>query len=131
MARHKTPLAKAKMTGAYAKNPSRYDSRSEPDGGPALGKPPAYFNAAQKKIWTRFRSELPWLVESDRALVEVTTIVRAQIEAGGDHITAALLREHRAQLSSLGATPVTRSNVSAPGVPGDNDPFAQFTGGMN
>ena len=126
MGRHRTPLAKAELTGAKQKNPKRYKDRIEPDGGPTLGRPPAYFNALQKKNWAKFLKELPWLVEADRAMVEVTTITRAQIECERDEATAALLREHRQQLASLGATPVTRSNVAGQGDKDSANPFDVF-----
>ena len=126
MSRHRTPLAKAQLTGAAKKHPERYKGRTEPDGGPILGQPPRHFSAAQKKIWAKFQAELPWLTEADRAIVEVTAITRALIEAGCDGATAALLREHRQQLSSLGATPVTRSNVAQQPAQDEDDRFAQF-----
>ncbi|WP_170332465.1 hypothetical protein [Ruegeria arenilitoris] len=130
MPRNRTPIAKAKMTGADKKHPERFGTRTEPDGGGPLGNPPEYFNDDHRKFWFKFQAELPWLVRSDRAMLEVTCITRAQIEAGGENVTAALMREHRQQLSSLGATPVTRSNVVLPPADRDeDDPFAQFMTG--
>ena len=130
MARNRTPLAKAKMTGAIKTHPERFKDRSEPDGGGPLGAPPEYFNATHRRIWDMFKQELPWLVRSDRAMVELACITRAQIETGGDAVTASLMREHRQQLSSLGATPVTRSNVTpAADDSDDHDPFKQFMEG--
>lgn len=126
MGRNRTPIEKAKLSGAYQKNPARYDERTEPNGGPSLGKAPLHFDAKQKKVWVQFQAELPWLVEADRALVELACITRAQIEGGGDQVTAALMREHRQQLSSMGATSVTRSNVPKPSTPDEDDPFAKF-----
>lgn len=130
MARNRTPLAKAKMTGAIKTHPERFKDRIEPDGGGPLGNPPEYFNATHRRIWDMFKQELPWLVRSDRAMVELACITRAQIETGGEAVTASLMREHRQQLSSLGATPVTRSNVTpAPDDLDDHDPFKQFMEG--
>ncbi len=129
MARNRTPLAKAKMTGAIKTHPERFKDRTEPDGGGPLGNPPEYFNAAQRKIWNKFLGELLWLERADRALVELACITRAQIETGGANVTAALMREHRQQLSSLGATPVTRSNVVQPADQEEANPFEQFMGG--
>lgn len=127
MARNRTPLSKAKLTGADKKHPDRFKKRSEPDGGGPLGNPPDYFDPLQIRIWEVFRVELPWLARSDRAMVELACVTRAQIQAAGDSVTASLIREHRQQLSSLGGTPVTRSNVTpAPADPDADCPFAQF-----
>ncbi|WP_211299437.1 hypothetical protein [Pukyongiella litopenaei] len=118
------------MTGADRKHPERFRDRSEPDGGGPLGNPPEYFDATHRRIWVTFMEELPWLAKADRALIELACITRAQIEVGGEAVTTALMREHRQQLSSLGATPVTRSNVApAPNDPDDDDPWATFMEG--
>ena len=128
MARARTPTEKAKLTGAAAKDPQRYRDRKEPNGGPRLGKPPAYFEKAHRDAWSRFIKELPWLVESDRAMVEITCLTRVIVETQ-PNVSAAILREHRQQLGSLGATPTARSNVAPPHDPDDdNDPWAAFDG---
>ncbi len=126
MGRNRTPLEKAKLTGADRKNPQRFRDRSEPDSGGPLGNAPKYFTAEQRKAWDMFKIELEWLRSADRAIVELACITRAEIMAGGANVTAALLREHRQQLSSLGASPTSRSNVALPGEADEPDPFARF-----
>lgn len=127
MGRSKTPIEKAKLTGADRNHPERFRDRQDVDGGPAIGKPPAYFDAKARAAWARFKRELPWLVESDRAMVELASLTRALIEADPAQASAAMVKEHRQQLASLGATPVTRSNVAPPFKGNDDDdPFAAF-----
>ena len=128
MARMKNPLAKARLTGADRKDPQRYRHRSEPDGGGPIGDPPSYLTADAKKVWKLFVLELPWLKRSDRAALEAISTLRARIMMGGEPPTAAMIRELRASLSSLGATPVSRQNVAHR--PDDHmpDPFAFLDG---
>lgn len=128
MARQKNPLAKARLTGADRKDPQRYRHRSEPDGGGPVGDPPDYLTEDAQKVWRLFQMELPWLKRSDRAALECISTLRARIMMGGEPPTSAMIRELRASLSSLGATPVSRQNVGH--VEGDNmpDPFAFLDG---
>lgn len=123
MARMKTPLAKARLTGADKKNPQRYRNRSEPDGGGPVGDPPAYLTADARKVWELFKLELPWLKRSDRAALESISTLRARVMMGGEPPTAAMVRELRASLSSLGATPVARQAIKWQPDTDEDDPF--------
>ncbi|SHJ19503.1 hypothetical protein SAMN05444000_1064 [Shimia gijangensis] len=125
MPRPKTPLAKAKLTGAYSKHPERYRDIQEPEGLTALGEPPAYLSEPEKMAWATFADELPWLVSSDRALLESACRLRAGIQGGGD-VTAAHIRELRMHLTALGGTPTSRHSVQIPEDEDENDPWAQF-----
>ncbi|NDV52938.1 hypothetical protein [Salipiger sp. PrR003] len=128
---HRTPLRKAELTGAASKNPQRFRDRKEPHGGPVLGRAPTYFNKPQRAAWSKFKAELPWLVEADRAMVEMASIVRSLIEDTPAAVSAAMIREYRQQLSALGATPTARSKVNDLSPPAEEvDPWAQFDGGM-
>lgn len=128
MARQKNPLSKARLTGADKKDPQRYRGRSEPDGGGPVGDPPSYLTADAKKVWKLFVLELPWLKRSDRATLEAISTLRARIMLGGELPTSAMIRELRASLSSLGATPVSRQAVKWQPEDDTPDPFAFFNG---
>ncbi|WP_226627958.1 hypothetical protein [Alloyangia pacifica] len=128
---HRTPLRKAVLSGAAAKNPQRYRDRNEPQGGPVLGRAPTYFNKPQRAAWAKFKVELPWLVEADRAMVEMASIVRSLIEDTPAAVSAAMIREYRQQLSALGATPTARSKVNdMPALVEEIDPWAKFEVGV-
>ncbi len=125
MPRPKTPIAKAKLTGAYDKHPERYRGRNEPQGLAELGEPPDYLGETGKAAWTAFAEELPWLMFSDRALLESACILRARVRKE-DEVTAALLRELRLHVSALGGCPTNRSNIQMPEVEAGENPFDQF-----
>lgn len=127
MARQKTPLAKARLTGAAAKNPQRYRGRSEPEAGAPVGNPPAYLSAEEKAFWRQFCDELLWLRISDRAILAATCILRNRLHKDPNP-TIAALREFRAHLGALGATPVDRQRVqwNPPEDDDPNDPLNKF-----
>ena len=112
MSRPRTPLAKATVEGRTLKDPQRYRDRREPAQTP-LGDAPQWFNEAQALAWDAFRRELPWLVESDRALLEVVTPIRALISSGAE-IGLTRLGLYRLCLAQLGASPADRSKVTMP-----------------
>ncbi|MDF3606319.1 hypothetical protein PE067_09325 [Paracoccus sp. DMF-8] len=125
MARPRTPMAKAALTGADKHDPQRYRARSEPKASKReLGKPPAYLPAMAKKAWSVFADEIPWLTYEDRGAVEIVSLMRAQIMAGLPPETpASFYSTYRMALSSLGATPVDRTKVYQPPQDDDDDPF--------
>jgi hypothetical protein len=58
-----------------------------------------------------FRAEFPWLQESDRALVEIATILRARLLAGEDIGTAGV-NQLRLCVGMMGGTPADRAKVT-------------------
>ena len=127
MPRPRTPLAKARLTGADRKNPSRFTARNEP--APSrrdIGRPPAYLPASAKKAWATFTDELPWLTFEDRAALEVASLIRGRIADDADTITAALFGQYRLALAAMGATPVDRSKVAHPAPDAGGDEFERF-----
>ena len=125
MPRPRTPLAKAKLTGAAEKHPERYKARSEPAAsGRGIGKPPAYLPEPARKAWQTFADELPWLQHEDRAALEAASLMRGRITDDPAGVTAALFGQYRLSLASLGATPVDRSKVAQPAPDDADDPFA-------
>lgn len=131
MPRHRTPLAKAALTGADRKNPQRYRDRSGPElSGRPIGQAPDYLSPSARAAWRRFTAELPWLVHEDRAALELACELRGRLADSGQQITAALLGAYRGALVSLGATPVDRAKVSRGRKEERDDPFAAFTRGI-
>ncbi len=125
MPRPRTPLAKARLTGAAAKHPERYRARSEPaSSGRGIGKPPAYLPESARKAWATFADELPWLTFEDRAALEAASLMRGRIADDPAGVTAALFGQYRLALASLGGTPVDRTKITQPAPDDDSDPFA-------
>lgn len=108
----RTPAAKADITGAADKNPQRHRERAEPKGS-QLGKPSAFLDDYGQQAWEGFKRELPWLMESDRALVEVASSVRGRLLAGED-VGVTALSMLQSILSKMGGSPADRTRVSAP-----------------
>mgnify|MGYP007030532123 CR=1 FL=1 len=128
MGRHRTPLSKAKLTGADRNHPERFRGRSEPDGGGPVGDPPSYLPPDAKRFWRIFATELPWLQKSDRAILASAAMLRARVLGSAGDVNGALVREYRTHLACLGATPTNRQRVSMPSEPDQNDPWAAFAG---
>ena len=106
------PVAKAKATGAAIKNPQRHRGRAEPVV-PVIGSAPGHLSKSAKKCWALFVNELPWLVASDGALLEIAARVRAAL-MDGEEVGVTKLSMYQAVLSKLGASPVDRSKVIVP-----------------
>lgn len=121
MARPRTPLAKAIATGEAQRRPGRFRSRREPKVSP-LGKPSEHLDEQERAYWKAFKRELPWLMESDRCLVEITCMLRAMVEKDPEVKAIAQLR---LCLSSMGATPTARTKIEVP-AEDDDDPAEAY-----
>jgi hypothetical protein len=108
--RPRTPLGKAVATGRVVNNPGRFRDRKEPKGNSALGDAPDHLNPLECACWAAFARELPWLKESDRALAEVASMLRAHVWAGTASLS--VLSALRGCLSSMGGTPADRTKVA-------------------
>lgn len=115
------PQDKAKATGAGIKNPSRHHARKEPTGAP-LGKPSVFLDAFGVQAWEGFKRELPWLMESDRALVEIASSVRGRLLAGED-VGVTALSMLQSILSKMGASPADRTRIAVAPEDDDDDGF--------
>jgi hypothetical protein len=62
---------------------------------------------------------------SDRAILASASILQIRVQEATE-INVALLREYRATLGCLGATPVDRSRIQWSPPEDENDPFAVF-----
>lgn len=130
MPRPRTPLAKARLTGADRKDPDRFRDRAEPKTSKApVGKAPAYLDKEAKAVWSELARDLGWLVLEDRAALEVASLAVGQVRKmhrAGEPITGALFAAMNASLGKLGASPADRSKVNATPPEDDDDPFAAF-----
>ena len=117
MARPRTPLKKAKITGQDKKHPEVFNERRQPSVRP-LGEPSDFMHGVknsenQLKAWEAFKSELPWLNESDRALVEVACNLRARFFTG-EEVGVQAVTALRQCVSAMGGTPSDLSRVDVP-----------------
>ena len=112
MARPRTPAAKAKVSGAAAKNPGRFEGRTAPKRTRPVGEPFARMTVEQQEAWASFRAELPWLTSAHRALLQVACVLRARLEADSD-LGVNQLQTYSSVLSKLAATPVDESKIRA------------------
>lgn len=117
----RTPTAKAKVTGAAAKNPQRHNGRSDPKSTP-LGQPSPFLDLHGQQAWEGYRAELPWLMEADRSLVEIASSVRGRL-LGGQDVGVTALSMLQSILSKMGGTPADRSKVGAPDEEPQEDEF--------
>lgn len=121
MANHRTPQLKAAVTGTADRNPQRFADRKEPKVA-ELGGPSVFLDEFGKSAWESFKRELPWLAESDRALVEIAASVRGRL-IGGEDVGITALSMLQSILSKMGASPADRSKVSAPDDDTEEDEF--------
>jgi hypothetical protein len=115
MPRPRTPLHLARITGADKVHPARFAGRSDPKTIP-LGGPSDWMSKDQRAAWALFRAEIPWLMESDRCLVEIAASIRARLLAG-EQVGVSALNQLRMCAAQMGATPADRSRIALP-----NDP---------
>lgn len=121
MANPRTPTAKAKATGAALKNPGRHADRSNPRTVP-LGDPSSFLDGHGKAAWEGYRREMPWLMESDRSLVEIAALVRGRL-LGGEDVGMTALSMLQSILSKMGGSPADRSKVAVPDDEKEEDEF--------
>lgn len=124
MAKPRLPQAKAEASGAVLKNAGRFDGRKAPKGTRALGEPYKSMTGDQRDAWLEFRSELPWLNSSHRALLQLACVLRARLNTD-PNMGVNALSAYSSILSKLAATPVDETKVSSPDEQ-DEDPADQY-----
>jgi hypothetical protein len=117
MAKPRLPQAKAEASGAILKNAGRFEGRKAPKGTRPVGEPYKAMTEPQRDAWVEFKSELPWLNSSHRALLQLACVLRARLNTDPDMGINAL-SAYSSILSKLAATPVDETKV---GVPDDED----------
>ena len=128
MARPRVPLEKAKLTGAAAVHPGRFNGRSEPQSEP-IGAPPGYLSDDARRAWDEFCREWPWVTRADRKALTVICQLWEVIERGDGGVNE--FKEFRLQCSAFGGNPTTRTKVYQPKPEEEDDPFAGFDGPAN
>ena len=133
MPRPQTPLAKAKLTGAIAKNPQRFRDRAAPKTSTQpVGSPPAYLDKYAKAAWRDFVKHSSWFTADDRMALEVASVAVGQMRALiklGEIVPASMLSAINTAIGKLGASPTDRGKIfQKPEGDEPDDPFAGFDG---
>lgn len=123
MARRRIPPAVARVTGRDQHDPGRFRGRNHPAAAP-LGEAADWMADDARDCFEGFRAELPWLRESDRALVEIAASLRGRMVASPD-VGLKALNALRLCLSAMGATPTDRSKITTTD-DREPDPAAKF-----
>src|SRR3990172_5104278 len=104
------------MRGAFRAHPERKKAREgEPEVSGGLGKAPDVMDEAEKARWNEIRKWCPWLVVSDRVIVEQTCRLWTLERKG--KATTAQSKLLASNLGQLGMTAATRSKVRMPEAP--------------
>ena len=122
MGKSRTPLAKAKLTGADIVHPERFKGRKHSKKEKPLGNPTNYLNANEKKAWRMLKKEFPWLLESDRAHVEIVCLFRGKL-IEGERPGVQALNAYRAALAQMGGNPADKTKVFIPNGEEEEDPL--------
>lgn len=122
MARNRTPLEKAEISGRTERDPQRYRDRTKITGLRPLGDPYKTMTEAQVQAWEELRTNLPWLKASDRQIVRMTCVQIAKLD--GNELSITGMRLLTGLLSKLGATPVDQCRVFYK--PAEEDPDEEF-----
>lgn len=123
MPARRLPTVVLKAKGSALKTPRLMVGRSEPQTAP-LGPPSAFLDEHGERAWNCFVREIPWLAASDRAHLELASMLRGRLMAGKE-VGVNALNLLRLCLTSLGGTPADRSKVNAPAA-ADDDPSDQY-----
>lgn len=120
MANHRTPQAKAEVSGADLKHPGRFKDRSAPKRTRPLGEPYARMTEVEREYWAEFAQELPWLHSGHRVLLRLTCQLAARMDSG-EEMGVSASQALSSLLSKLGATPVDETKVMHGGNDEDED----------
>lgn len=126
MARNRTPLAKAEVSGAAVNHPGRFKDRKTPKA-KSLGLPYANMTDPEKECWQEMAGDMPWLNAGHRVLVRLACYHAARLNEGGEFGVSAT-QALSSILSKLGATPVDETKVNHGG-DGEEDPADQYFNG--
>jgi hypothetical protein len=88
-----------------------------------LGDAPEQFDEREAEVWEKFKTEVNWLMESDRATVEVATRLRVRVLL--NQYTEGDISRLLSCLSKMGATPADRTKVFVPDA-GKDDEASEF-----
>lgn len=129
MPRPRLSRAQAELTGAYARNPKRYDARIEPAASGELGDPPHWMtdgaNGMAATAWRAISAEVPWLNASHRALTAIAATLLGRVMAGQE-VGVQALNLLRQCLGQMGATPADASKAGGKPDGPSADPADEF-----
>lgn len=123
MPRPRKSIAQARLTGAYAKDPARYSSRTEPLVTDPLGVPPDWLTVPQRTVWRDIERRMPWLNKSHRGITGIAVILQAKLADGVLGLPGMNLL--RMTLGQMGATPATSQHAVMPESESD-DPAERY-----
>jgi hypothetical protein len=123
MARNRTPLAKAEVSGASLKHPGRFRSRKGPAAPKPLGEPYPGMPAHELGVWAELAGNMPWLNVTHRTLLRLVCRLAGKLTLG--EISPSEGQLLSSTLSKLGATPVDETKVNH-GDDGEEDPSESF-----
>lgn len=114
MPRPRTPTEVLDLKGSFIKNPQRRRPVGPKSYRP-LGGPPDELSERETAVWHEFVGNAPdnVLTSNDRMQVEI--VARLMAKFRGDWLTGAELASLRNALTELGATPASRSKITAVG----------------
>ena len=106
--RPRLPIELAHASGAILKNPAHVAGQHPNESAP-LGDPHNWMDLESRQAWAQFKSEVAWLKECHRALMEMMAPMRIMVKSGlaksGDRtLYLSMLRE-------IGATPGSEGKV--------------------
>lgn len=129
MGRHRQSHELAKVNGAARNHPERYRN-VPPKSQHPLGTAPKHLDAKERAAWAELAKHAPKgvLVGSDRAMVEVASVLIAQFRGEKHGIASAKLGCLISTLAKLGLSPTARQSLGvAPGNASFNDDdFSDF-----
>jgi hypothetical protein len=125
MPAHRTPRAKAAISGADTKHPGRFKDRQAPKKTRPVGPPYKAMSAAERAAWREFVTELPWLHSGHRPLLLLACRWMAKLQDPTADFGVSATQALSSILSKLGATPVDESKVEHGGGD-DEDPTDEF-----
>lgn len=109
MARNRTPLDKAEVSGRTQHDPGRYKDRTKITGSRPLGEPYVRMTDAEKEAWADLKANIPWLKASHRQIVRLACVHLAKLDEGTLSVTG--IRSLTGILAKLGATPVDECRI--------------------
>lgn len=133
--RDKLTSEAAERLGRVQHDPKRFAGREDEEKyldavNVPLGAPSKCLDEHERVTWEAFKKELPWLMERDRAMVEMAARLRTRlnkVSVPHEKTTAAL----RAILVELGASPSACRRIALPVGQKQDDPADKFFAGLS
>ncbi len=112
MSRPRNPIEVSDATGASGRDKRRHADRTRftDEENPPLGKPKKGTLHREVAIWESFKSEWPWLRESDRAFVEGLVIMRAKLDTPSE-CDSKFFKTYFDALKAFGGSPGERTKM--------------------